>query len=138
MFSALCVVIWLYNIHQQNAPFLNHYFNLWCLVHVLNPRVHFQEEEYRFKKGAFCWFILYKTVINVGILGCVRTSEMVHWAQVLIIKCFTVQVKSITHCFFICLLNYTRKSFKLWHLVRPIWASHGCEWRLLSAGMWHH
>jgi len=76
-------------------------------------RVHLQEEEYWFRKGAFCWSTLHMTVINVGILGCLRTSEMVHWAQVCIIKCFTIQVESIRLCFFICLLNYKRKPLKL-------------------------
>jgi len=30
----------IYNIDQRNAQFLNQYFNFWCLLYVLNPRVH--------------------------------------------------------------------------------------------------
>jgi hypothetical protein len=52
-FHAPCFVMYLYNIDQQNATFLNKYLNLWRLLHVSNPRVHLQEEGCTYRYSMF-------------------------------------------------------------------------------------
>ena len=44
-----------YNINQQNAPFLNWYFNLRCLLHGSKPRVHLQEDNCMYRYGIVCF-----------------------------------------------------------------------------------
>jgi hypothetical protein len=53
----------LYNIHQQNAHFLNSYINFcfWCLLHVSNPRVHLQEDGCIHNYGMLCFMCISKS-----------------------------------------------------------------------------
>ena len=60
------------HINQQNEPILNWYLNL-CFLHVLNLRVHIQEDGYIYRYGIVCCMC-----ISVGILPPTRLPTPMH------------------------------------------------------------
>ena len=47
-----------YTIQTNKCTFITEYFNLWCLLHVSNPRVHLQEGGCTYRYGIVCMYVL--------------------------------------------------------------------------------